>query len=114
MTDTRKGFAKIAAGSTSVHVSYATINAYPMILATPEGDAGSWWIAGQSDVGFDIVLGAAQSHDVTFTWRVEPTPDGTVVWNSDNTNTLIDPLSGQPVPQAPTGGTSGTSTTSTP
>ena len=97
----KQGFAKIAAGDMTVHVDFESVGAYPMIVASPAGDAGSWWLANQTDAGFDIVIGAPQVHDVIFTWFAEPTPDGTIMWNSDNTYNPVESGTGQPMPPAP-------------
>ncbi len=109
----RKGFAKIFAGSQEVTVSFDTIQAYPMILATPVGQAGDWWISNQTDSGFTINLAAAENHDVLFSWTAEATPSGTVLTNSDNTYTEIDPTSGDPVAPPPPGSSTTTSSGST-
>jgi hypothetical protein len=93
----RKGFARIAAGSTDVTVSFDSIGAYPIVIASPSGQAGEWWIDSQSDTGFKIVMGSVQNHDVVFAWKAKATPAGTIEWMSDGTFVTLDPTSGLPI-----------------
>lgn len=97
-----------------VHVSYPTINAYPLVHATPNASTqGAWWIANRSDTGFDIIMETAQTHDVEFTWMVTAMRPGTYRFLSDGTNVAIDNLTAQPYgPMLPVTDTS-TSTSST-
>jgi hypothetical protein len=100
-----RGFAKVAAGDTKVHVSYPSLRAYPIIQATPSGETdGGWWISGETDIGFDIVLKQPQMHDVTFSWSAEATTADNQVYLSNGTITAVDPTTGSivNVPTAPT------------
>ncbi|MCL4733265.1 hypothetical protein KJZ71_05750, partial [Patescibacteria group bacterium] len=95
---TRKGFAKIAAGDKQVNVTFESIGAFPMISAAPSGDAGNWWVSNETDTGFSIILMDAKFADVIFTWFAEPTPDGSLMWNSDNTSDVINPMTREILP----------------
>jgi len=115
------GLALVKVGASEVHVSYASIQAYPMVYASPAGPAGNWWIANRSDTGFDIKLAAPASIDIEFTWMVKPMKQGTVRYVSDNTYAAVDNLSGNSIgpmppstPTAPATPTSTDTTTSTP
>ena len=94
----RKGFAEITPGEKVAHVEFETLHAYPMVLASPQGRAGDWWIANQTDSGFDIILASAQEHDVVFSWSARATPQGSTVWNSDHTVELVNSTTGETVP----------------
>ncbi|MFA6503727.1 MAG: hypothetical protein WCT54_02110 [Patescibacteria group bacterium] len=101
----REGLALITAGAKQVHISYDSVLAYPMVYATPNAslDGGSWWIDNRTDTGFDIVISAAQSHDIEFSWLVRTMLPGTIRFVSDNTHYPVDNLTGQMVgPQKPT------------
>ncbi|MDD2786171.1 MAG: hypothetical protein PHS79_04780 [Patescibacteria group bacterium] len=100
-----EGLALITAGAKQVHISYDSVLAYPMVYATPNAslDGGSWWIDNRTDTGFDIVISAAQSHDIEFSWLVRTMLPGTIRFVSDNTHYPVDNLTGQMVgPQKPT------------
>jgi hypothetical protein len=73
-----KGYARISAGSTSVHISFESIQTIPLVFVTPIDDAGVWWITNRTDTGFDVVISVAQNHDVVFSWEVEATPTGAI------------------------------------
>jgi len=109
----QSGFARIISGATSVHVSFTSIGAYPMVRAAPYSQAGDWWISNQTDTGFDIILAAPQLHDVVFSWIAPPTLQGAIERQSDNTSQVLDPTTGQPIPQTITVSTS-TTTSGTP
>jgi len=115
--DKRSGLAKIYAGSTEVKVSFPTLNAYPLIQATPYGEAkGGYWLTGISDTGFTIVLGQAPSFDLVFAWTAEASVSGNVMSFSDNTWAPYDPTSGLivgPSPVQPASASSSSSTAST-
>jgi hypothetical protein len=96
-----QGYARILAGDRKVRVQHGTLGAYPMVVATPYGLAGNWWITEQSDTGFSIVIEESQSADVVFTWFVTPTPVGTLMWTSDETSNQVDLLTGNPLPATP-------------
>jgi hypothetical protein len=102
---TKRGLAKIYVGSTEVQVTFASIQAYPVVQARPlnRPNAG-YWITNVSDTGFKITLDQPAQTDVTFTWSVDPSPVGAEMWFSDETNAVYDPLTGQvvgPTPQPP-------------
>jgi len=114
-TTMRAGLAKVYAGSTSVHVSFASIQAYPIVSVTPQGDAGSYWTTNLSDTGFDLVLKNPPTFDLRFTWSVVASQSGNTEFYSDNTSAPYDPLSGQPYgPVLPPPPVETTSTSSTP
>jgi hypothetical protein len=85
------GLANITAGNVVVHVTFPSLVPTPLIFVTPFGDAGTWWLANQSDAGFDVVLSGVKTHDVTFSWSAEPTPAGAVMWHSDYTSSPVTP-----------------------
>jgi hypothetical protein len=91
----QQGLAQIQAGDYSVHVSYSSLQAYPLAFVTPHADVGVWWISGQTDVGFDIILATALPQDVLFSWVVEPTPDGTVMWHSGGVRSQVNAFTGE-------------------
>ncbi|MFA5130078.1 MAG: hypothetical protein WC477_04135 [Patescibacteria group bacterium] len=93
----QQGFARIATGETSVHVTFASVGNYPMVSATPHNNPGNWWISDETDIGFTIRIASAQLTDVIFTWFVAPTPNGTTITNSDVGVTPVDLLTGQPI-----------------
>ncbi len=94
----RQGFARIAAGDKHVDVAFPTIGAYPMVVATPSNNPGNWWITGESDTGFSIVLLDAQTADVVFTWFVQATPEGLIMTNSDSSSTAVNSMTRDPIP----------------
>lgn len=99
----RSGLAKVYAGSTSVKVTFPTINAFPIIQATPYGEAkGGYWFSNVSDAGFTITLANAPTFDLLFAWSVQPSASGSNIYFSDNTSASFDPLTGNAVPAAPT------------
>ncbi len=96
--DTRRGLAKISAGSLRVTVSYESIGSYPFVQVTPRGlIVGTWGTDNYTDTGFDILLSERQSFDVNFSWEVEPLQMGDRVYHSDGTYLDLDRLTGQPV-----------------
>ncbi|MEO5927691.1 MAG: hypothetical protein ABIO72_03135 [Patescibacteria group bacterium] len=108
----RSGLAKLAAGATSVDVSFASISAYPLITVTPYGlPTSAWGITNVTDYGFTITLSHPESFDLVFSWKVEPSGAGAQMSFSDGTSAPYDPLTGQPTvsaPSAPTSSASGT------
>ncbi|MDD5502312.1 MAG: hypothetical protein PHH26_02480 [Candidatus Thermoplasmatota archaeon] len=93
-----QGLAMIKAGMFSVHVSYGSLLAYPMAMATPDGQVdGAWWIDNRTATGFDIRFSVAQPRDVEFTWTVKPMTANTIRFVSDNTYHPVDYLTGQMV-----------------
>ncbi|MHB8830498.1 MAG: Kelch repeat-containing protein [Patescibacteria group bacterium] len=91
-----QGLAMIKAGMFSVHVSYGSLLAYPMAMATPDGQVdGAWWIDNRTATGFDIKFSVAQPRDVEFTWTVKPMTANTIRFMSDNTYHPVDYLTGQ-------------------
>lgn len=94
----RSGLAKVYAGSTDVKVTFPTIMAFPIIQATPYGQAkGGYWFTNISDTGFTIVLGEAPTFDLLFAWTVDPSASGGTMYFSDNTSAPYDALTGSPV-----------------
>ncbi|MBU1348724.1 hypothetical protein KJ781_01490, partial [Patescibacteria group bacterium] len=94
----RSGLAKIAAGSTEVNVSFATLNSYPLITVAPYGQAtNGWWLMNVNDHGFTIILGEAPTFDLIFSWKAEPSPADATMSLSDGTSVPYDPTSGNPV-----------------
>jgi hypothetical protein len=94
----RRGLAKIEAGSTHVHVSFDTINAYPFVQVTPRGLInGSWGTDGYTDSGFDILLSQAQSFDAYFSWQAEPLDTNDRLFQSDGTYLDLNQMTGQPI-----------------
>ncbi|MDO8617764.1 MAG: hypothetical protein Q7N87_02660 [Candidatus Uhrbacteria bacterium] len=90
-----QGFALVESGSKKVHVSFPSLQAYPNVQATPRGEVdGGWWTDYYTDIGFDILLKQAQTHDVTFAWRVEATQMDEQVSISDGTIASVDPMTG--------------------
>jgi hypothetical protein len=90
-----QGFANIRAGAKRVHISFASIGAYPIPQVTPRGEVeGGWWTDAFSDTGFDIVLKQEQTRDILFAWRVDGTISGNQVFESDGTYGSVDPLTG--------------------
>ncbi len=127
MGSVRSGLAKVYAGSTSVKVTFPTMSAFPIIQATPYGEAkGGYWFSDVSDSGFTITLANAPTFDLLFAWTVQPSTSGANIYFSDNTSASYDPLTGNTVPVAPapavtstpdvsaTTTTSDTTTTTTP
>ena len=110
------GLAKIYAGATSVKVSFPSVQAYPVIQLTPNGQTRSgYWYTDVSDTGFTIVIGEPSTVDLGFSWTVHPSVANQRMSFSDNTSATYDPLTGLPVvsvPPTPTVSTS-TSTSST-
>jgi hypothetical protein len=90
----RSGLAKVYAGSTTVHISFPSIQAYPIVSVTPQGDAGEYWTDKLTDTGFDIVLKAPLTFDLQFTWSASPSQSGSSIFYSDNTSASYDPTSG--------------------
>jgi len=91
----RAGLAKIYAGSNEVKVNFESLNAYPLINATPyELINGSWGVRAVTDKGFTIILGEAQTFDLTFSWTAEPSQAGYVMSFSDNSSAPYDEMSG--------------------
>lgn len=110
----RSGLAKVYAGSTSVKVTFPTIQAFPIIQATPYGQAKSgYWFTNISDTGFTITLGEAPMFDLIFAWVVDPSPVSGTMYFSDNTSAPYDALTGSPVLQAAPATTTVVTTTTT-
>jgi hypothetical protein len=94
----RQGLAKIYAGETSVHVTFPTLQAYPVVHVRPYGAIGeSYWVSDVGDDGFTVVLSAPASAERTFSWIARPSASGDTMSFSDNTSLPYDPQSGQPV-----------------
>ncbi len=94
-TVSSQGLARVLAGGTKVHVSYASIFAYPHVVATPHASVGSeWWTENLTDVGFDIRIAAPTAHDITFSWEVTPAQTGETMFLSDGTFGAFDPSTG--------------------
>jgi hypothetical protein len=91
----RQGLAKVYAGSTSVQVTFESLNAFPLVNVTPYGQTAGYWIEQVTDTGFTIVLAQAPSFDLTFAWSAVPSKSGDRMSFSDNTSQNYDPLSGQ-------------------
>jgi len=99
-----RGFAVVASGAKLVRVSYPSLQTYPNAQVTPQGEVeGGWWTDHLSDTGFEIILKQAQTHDVTFAWRVEATGAGERTYLSNGTSVDVDPTTGVVIPntQAP-------------
>ncbi|MBI4139326.1 hypothetical protein HY479_04255, partial [Candidatus Uhrbacteria bacterium] len=94
----RSGLAKIAAGAKEVNVSFTSLNSFPLITATPyDLPVGQWGIRNVTDHGFTLVLEQIQTVDIVFSWKAEPSQDGSVMSFSDGTSATYDPLTGQPI-----------------
>ena len=92
------GLAKIYAGATSVKVSFPSIQSYPIIQLTPNGQTKSgYWYSDVSDTGFTIVIGEPATVDLGFSWTVQPSVANQRMSFSDNTSATYDPLTGLPV-----------------
>jgi hypothetical protein len=86
-----QGLAVMKAGGKQLHVSFASIKAYPNVQVTPRGEVvGSWWTDNYTDTGFDIFLKQDQTHDVTFAWNVTITKEGEDIFYSDGTAAKVD------------------------
>jgi hypothetical protein len=118
----RRGLAKIEAGSTQVHVTFDTLNAYPFVQVTPRGlITGAWGTDAYTDHGFDILLSQPQSFDAYFSWQAEALDNNDRLYQSDGTYLDLNQMTGEPVGgQAPTSSESvvtstdsGTSTSTT-
>jgi hypothetical protein len=110
-----QGFADIAAGSTTVNVSFSSLGTFANVHVSPYAEVnGGWWIEHVTDAGFRIVMGAAQGHDVRFAWHAVPSKTGDYLYNSDGTFGTIDPTTGIGPAMGPgsTASTTGTGTTS--
>jgi hypothetical protein len=92
----RSGLAKIYAGMKEVRVEYEAINAYPLVNATPYGEIkGGFWFEQVSDGSFKIVIGESVNFDTMFSWTVQPSVDGSIMYNSDNTYVPYDAATGE-------------------
>ncbi len=107
-----QGFAVVAAGGVKVHVSYPSLLAYPNVQATPRGEVdGGWWTDRYTDIGFDIILKQAQTHEVVFAWQVTATAQDASVSVSDGSKASIDPTNGQIIFDSPSAVTTTTAVT---
>jgi hypothetical protein len=60
----QEGLAKIYAGQTSVKISFAAMEGYPMIHVRPYGQVtDSYWVDSVSDTSFTIVLGTSPTFE---------------------------------------------------
>ncbi len=110
----KRGLAKIYAGSSEVQITFASIQAYPVVQVRPLNRPNAkYWITNVSDTGFTITLDQSAQTDVTFSWSVDPSSMGAEMWFSDQTSAIYDPLTGQAVgPLPPEEVTSSTGETS--
>jgi hypothetical protein len=94
----RAGLARISAGSVSVDVSFASVQAYPLITVSPYGlPTGNWGLINVNDHGFTITLTHPETFDLVFAWKAEPSVSGAVMSFSDGTSGQYDALTGQVV-----------------
>jgi len=91
----RSGLAKIYAGMREVRVEFQKIGAYPLVNATPYSEIKSgFWFEEVKDGSFKIVIGEAVNFDTVFSWTVEPSSAGSLIYNSDNTYVPFDASNG--------------------
>lgn len=102
-TKVYQGLARITTKGQKVHVSFPSVGSYPLVQITPYGEIeGGWWTDGYSHQGFDILLKKPQTHEVTFSWRVEGmTMEQSKVPVSDGTIREVDIDTGSLVPRDP-------------
>ncbi|MEI7512929.1 MAG: hypothetical protein WCK01_05760 [Candidatus Uhrbacteria bacterium] len=94
----RRGLAKIDAGSSQVHVSFDSVNAYPFVQVTPRGlITGGWGTDHYTDTGFDIILSEPQGFDAYFSWQVEALGGSDRLYQSDGTYLDLNQMTGQPI-----------------
>jgi len=99
----RSGLAKIYAGMREVKVTYDKIGAYPLVNATPYAEIKSgFWFEQVADGSFKIVIGETTNFDTVFSWTVQPSVAGSILYNSDNTYVPYDAANGEAFgPQPP-------------
>lgn len=95
MSSPRSGLALIHAGAQQVQISFASLDAYPLVSVTPYGIPSSLWgITDVSQSGFIIQLASPTAQDLRFSWKAEPSKKGNVLSSSDGTAAEYDVLQG--------------------